>query len=51
MVQENKTAIHFIFNTTKDSTPFYFPGSAFLLASGLLAVSLLITYLVLQKNK
>ena len=38
------------FHTTKENTSFYFPGSAFLLASGLLVISLLITYLVLGKK-
>lgn len=39
------------FYTTKDGTPFYFPGSAFLLASVLLLICLIISYIALNRNQ
>jgi len=38
------------FYTTKTNTPFYFPGSAFLLGAVLLAISFIIAYSVLKKQ-
>lgn len=38
------------FYTTKEAAPFYFPGSAFLLAFLLLMISLLIAYTILNKK-
>lgn len=39
------------FYTTKDDTPFYFPGSAFALAAILIAISFGIAYSLLRKEK
>jgi DHA1 family tetracycline resistance protein-like MFS transporter len=39
------------FYTTKDGTPFYFPGSAFALAAILIAISFGIAYSLLRKQK
>ncbi len=38
------------FYTTKDGTPFYFPGSAFILAAILMAISFVIAYTILSKQ-
>ena len=38
------------FYTTKEGTPYYFPGSAFILAAILMAISFVIAYFVLQKQ-
>ncbi len=39
------------FYTTKEGTPFYFPGSAFILAAILMAISFVIAFFVLNKQK
>ena len=39
------------FYTTKDDTPFYFPGSAFFLAAILMALALLLTYWVFRRQQ
>lgn len=38
------------FYTTKEGTPFYFPGSAFILAAILMAISFVIAYTILKRN-
>ena len=39
------------FYTTKDDTPFYFPGSAFLLAAILMGICYLLSYFILKKQQ